>query len=46
MRLVPQKEWVDFAHRMIHHGRRICAARKPKCEECSMNTFCPKIGVT
>ena len=46
MRLVPQKEWVDFAHRMIHHGRRICAARKPKCEECSMNKFCPKIGVT
>ncbi len=46
MRLVPQKEWVDFAHRLIHHGRRICAARKPKCELCSMNEFCPKIGVT
>jgi len=45
MALVPQKEWVDFAHRMIHHGRRICAARKPKCPECSMNKFCPKIGV-
>lgn len=45
MRLVPQKEWVDFAHRMIHHGRRICVARKPKCPECSMNGFCPKIGV-
>ena len=46
MRLVPQKEWIDFAHRMIHHGRRICIARKPKCDECSMNQFCPKIGVT
>jgi endonuclease-3 len=45
MRLVPQKEWVDFAHRLIHHGRRICAARKPKCDQCSMNGFCPKIGV-
>jgi endonuclease-3 len=45
MRLVPQKEWVDFAHRMIHHGRRICMARKPKCPECSMRGFCPKIGV-
>src|SRR5262245_31839420 len=46
MRLVPQHEWVDFAHRMIHHGRRICIARLPKCPECSMKSFCPKIGVT
>jgi endonuclease-3 len=46
MRLLPQEEWVDFAHRMIHHGRRICIARKPLCEKCSMNAFCPKIGVT
>jgi endonuclease-3 len=45
MELVPQTEWVDFAHRMIHHGRRICMARKPKCDECSMSSFCPKIGV-
>ena len=45
MQLVPQDEWVDFAHRMIHHGRRICTARKPKCPDCSMSGFCPKIGV-
>jgi endonuclease III len=45
MQIVPQKEWVDFAHGLIHHGRQICTARKPKCPECSMNTFCPKIGV-
>lgn len=45
MQSVPQGEWVNFAHRMIHHGRRICAARKPKCPQCSMNSFCPKIGV-
>lgn len=45
MVLVPQDQWVDFAHRMIHHGRRICMARKPKCDECSMRGFCPKIGV-
>ena len=43
--VVPKREWVDFAHRMIHHGRQICTARKPKCPECSMNKFCPKIGV-
>jgi endonuclease-3 len=46
MQIVPEKEWVNFAHRMIHHGRQICMARKPKCPECSMNLFCPKIGVT
>jgi endonuclease-3 len=45
MQIVPKSEWVDFAHRMIHHGRQICTARKPKCPECSMNKFCPKIGV-
>ncbi len=42
---IPRKEWVDFSHRMIHHGRRICAARKPKCEECPMESFCPRVGV-
>jgi endonuclease III len=45
MQLIPQNEWVDFAHRMIHHGRRICTARQPKCDLCSMSKFCPKIGV-
>ncbi len=45
MQLVPQREWVDFAHRMIHHGRQICTARKPNCPQCSMNSFCPKVGV-
>jgi endonuclease-3 len=45
MQLIPQTEWVDFAHRMIHHGRQICTARKPKCPQCSMNSFCPKVGV-
>jgi endonuclease-3 len=45
MRLLPKKEWIDFAHRMIHHGRRICIARKPRCAECSMLRICPRIGV-
>jgi endonuclease-3 len=45
MRLLPQNEWVDFAHRMIHHGRQICAARKPLCNKCSMQSMCPKVGV-
>lgn len=45
MELIPRKEWIAFAHRMIHHGRRICTAKKPKCEECPLNDICPRIGV-
>ena len=45
MTLLPKKEWIDFSHRMIHHGRQICAARKPLCDDCSMKKFCPRIGV-
>jgi endonuclease-3 len=45
MQLLPKREWVDFAHRMIEHGRQVCSARKPKCDQCSMNSFCRKIGV-
>lgn len=45
MEQLPRKEWIDFSHRVIHHGRRICKARKPLCDECSMKRFCPKIGV-
>ena len=46
MALLPQSEWVNFSHRLIHHGRRICVARKPRCEDCVLNEVCPKIGVT
>jgi endonuclease III len=45
MELIPKKEWTMFGHRMIHHGRRVCHARHPLCEECSLAKFCPKIGV-
>jgi len=41
MKLIPQKEWTSFAHRMIVHGRGICVARKPKCAECELNELCP-----
>jgi endonuclease III len=43
---IPQREWIDFAHRMIAHGRRICLARKPKCDICPLTAICPRIGVT
>ena len=40
MAIIPQERWVDFAHQMIHHGRQICEARKPKCADCSLETLC------
>ncbi len=43
--LLPQKEWINFSHRLIYHGRSVCNARKPRCEECSMRKFCPRVGV-
>ena len=45
MSVLPRKEWIDFSHRMIWHGRKICIARRPKCDQCVMNSFCPKFGV-
>jgi len=44
--IVPQNEWIMFPHRLIAHGRKICQARKPKCEICVLENICPKIGVT
>jgi endonuclease-3 len=41
MKLIPQKEWTAFSHRLIAHGRAICVARKPKCAECDLNEVCP-----
>jgi endonuclease III len=39
--LVPKKDWVIFPHLMIYHGRRICKARNPLCEECAVEKLCP-----
>lgn len=45
IKLLPQEEWINFSHRLIHHGRRICIARKPRCGECMLLAICPRIGV-
>jgi endonuclease III len=39
--MVPPEEWTGLSLRLILHGRRICIARRPKCEECILNDFCP-----
>ena len=46
MEQLPRKEWIDYSHRVIHHGRKICKARKPLCEECPLSRLCPRIGVS
>ncbi len=40
MAALPKRRWIAFSHQLIHHGRRICAARKPRCAECSLETLC------
>ncbi|MDH3498233.1 MAG: endonuclease III [Gemmatimonadota bacterium] len=44
MAVVPRSQWTLFPHLMIHHGRAICQARKPKCEICPVNDLCPVPG--
>ncbi len=41
MKLVPKSDWTPFSHMLIHHGRAICVARKPKCEICPVADLCP-----
>src|SRR5882724_2291531 len=43
--LVPQEDWTLFSHLLIHHGRAICQARNPKCEECPIRLHCPSAEV-
>ena len=40
MRVIPRDRWIAFSHEMIHHGRQICVARKPKCIDCPLETLC------
>jgi endonuclease-3 len=40
MRVIPQEKWIDFSHQIIHHGRALCIARKPKCAQCPLEDLC------
>ncbi len=41
MAIVPRPRWTLFAHQIIWHGRRVCRARKPNCDECPLVPHCP-----
>jgi endonuclease-3 len=45
MDVIRRADWTIFSHRLIFHGRRVCAARSPDCPGCAMSRFCPKVGV-
>lgn len=40
MKIIPQDRWIDFSHEIIHHGRQICVARKPRCVDCTLEKLC------
>lgn len=40
IKIVPRPRWINFSHEMIHHGRLICVARKPRCIDCTLEKLC------
>jgi endonuclease III len=45
MKLVPRTDWARFPHLLIWHGRRVCDARRPRCEDCVLSDLCPSSRV-
>jgi len=40
MQVLPKDHWIRFSHQVIHHGRQVCIARKPKCDQCNLEQLC------
>jgi endonuclease III len=40
MKIIPPERWILFSHQVIHHGRNLCVARRPKCTDCPIETLC------
>ena len=45
VRVLPRDHWIAFSHRLIEHGRGVCSARRPVCDDCSLLDLCPRVGV-
>lgn len=43
--ILPRKEWIDYSHRIIHHGRKVCIARRPQCRDCPLQKQCNRVGL-
>ncbi|MDC0273200.1 MAG: endonuclease III [Planctomycetaceae bacterium] len=43
--ILPKSEWIMYSHRLIHHGRQICIARRPQCPDCPLLKHCPRVGL-
>jgi endonuclease III len=46
MKIIPREHWIQFSHQLIHFGRGICIARKPKCAECPLYALCWSVDKT
>ena len=40
IKIIPKERWILFSHQIIHHGRQVCIARKPKCGQCNLEQLC------
>lgn len=40
IRVLPPDRWISYSHQIIHHGRKVCIARNPKCKDCNLETLC------
>lgn len=45
MAIIPRESWIEIAHLLVWHGRRLCFARKPACSVCPLIDICPRVGV-
>ena len=46
MKILPQDRWIQFSHELIHHGRQVCIARRPRCVDCTLETLCSSADKT
>lgn len=45
MAIVPREDWLDFNYLLVDHGRAVCQARRPRCDECVLRSLCPSAEI-